>query len=122
MKNLSNLSHSAFLAYIHGEQHKFTYLLRTIEGMNELIKPLDDIIMNTFLPTIFGETLSPQETGLFALPIREGGLGIEELSVKAPREYEISKKVTRPLVTAMIAQSNAVSDKGEQQTLMNEAK
>ena len=101
MKNLSKLaktqSHAAFSAYIHGEQHKFTYFLRTIEGMNELIKPLDDdIIMNTFLPAIFGETLSHQEKVLFALPVREGGLGIEELSVKAPREYEISKKVTRP--------------------------
>ena len=73
--------------------------------MNELINPLDDIIMNTFLPAIFGETLSPQEKGLFALPIRESGLGIEELSVKAPREYEISKKVTRPLVTAMISKA-----------------
>ena len=29
--------------------------------------------------------------------------------------------VTRPLVTAMITQSNTVPDKGEQQTLLNEA-
>ena len=65
MKRLSALAktqpHAAFSAYIHGEQHKFTYFLRTIEGMNELIKPLDDIIMNNFLPAVFGETLSPQE-------------------------------------------------------------
>ena len=126
MKRLSALGktqpHAAFSAYIHGEQHKFTYFLRTIEGMNELIKPLDDIIMNTFLPAIFGETLSHQEKGLFALPIREGGLGIEELSIKAPREYEISKKVTQPLVTAMVIQSNTLPDKEEQQSLINEAK
>ena len=126
MKRLSALAktqpHAAFSAYNHGEQHKFTYFLRTIEGMNELIKPLDNIIMNTFLPAIFGETLSPQEKGLFALPIREGGLGIEELSIKAPREYEISKKVTQPLVTAMVIQSNTLPDKEEQQSLINEAK
>ena len=89
--------------------------------MNELIKPLDDIIMNTFLPAIFGETLSHQEKGLFALPIQEGGLGLEELSVKVPREYEISKR-SPPLVTAMIVQSNTMPDKGEQQTLINEIK
>ena len=41
--------------------------------------------MNNFLPAIFGETLLPQEKGLFSLPIREGGLGIEELLIKAPR-------------------------------------
>lgn len=74
------------------------------------------------VPAIFGETLSPQEKGLFALPIREGGLGIEELSIKAPREYEISKKVTQPLVTAMVIQSNTLPDKEEQQSLINEAK
>ena len=51
--------HGAFLAYIQGEQHKLMYFLGTIEGTNELIKPLDDIIMNTFFPAIFGETLSP---------------------------------------------------------------
>ena len=104
IKTCSNKPHAAFSVYIHGEQHNFTYLLRTIKGMNELIKPLDDIIMNTFLRAIFGETLSPQEKGLFALPIREGGLGIDDLSVKAPREYEILKKVNRPLVIAFIAQ------------------
>ena len=126
MKRLSALAktqpHAAFSAYIHGEQHKFTYFLRTTEGMNELTKPLDDIIMNTFLPAIFGETLSPQEKGLFALLISEDGLGIEELSIKAPREYEISKKVTQPLVTAMVIQSNTLPDKEEQQSLINEAK
>ena len=35
--------------------------------MNELIKPIDDIIMNTSLPSIFGETLSLQEDRLFVL-------------------------------------------------------
>ena len=48
--------------------------------------------MNTFLPAIFGETLLLQDKGLFALPIREDGFSIEELSVKRPKEYEISKK------------------------------
>ena len=56
------------------------------------------------------------------LPIQESGLGIKELSVKAPREYEISKKATRPLVTAMIKQSDTTPGKGEQQILINEAK
>ena len=126
MKNLSKLTktqlHTAFSAYVHGRQHKFTYFLGTIEGMNELVKTLDDIIMNTFAPAIFGETLSPQEKRLFAPLIQEGDLGIEELSVKALREYEISKKITRPLVTIIIAQSNTIPDKGEQHTLIKELK
>ena len=77
--------------------------------------------MNNFLPAIFGETLLPQEKGLFALPMQEGGLGIGELSIKAPREYEISKKVTQTLVTALVIQSNTLPEKEEQQSLINEA-
>ena len=49
-----------------------TFMLDMTDTQNELIKCLDDIIMNTFLPAIFRETQSPQEKGLFALSIREG--------------------------------------------------
>ena len=75
MKNLSKIAktqpQAASSTYIHGEQRKFTCILRTIEGMNELIKPLDVIIMSTFFPAIFGEILSLQEKGLFAIPRAE---------------------------------------------------
>ena len=47
IKSCSNKPHAAFSLYIHEEQHNFTYLLRTIEGMDEFIKPLEDIIINT---------------------------------------------------------------------------
>ena len=56
MKNLSKLAktqlHAAFSAYIHGEQHKFTYFLRTIEGMNEHNENLSpsNIWRNTIVP------------------------------------------------------------------------
>ena len=36
--------HAAFSAYIHGQQHRFTYFLRTIEGMENYLKPLEDAI------------------------------------------------------------------------------
>ena len=63
-------------------------------------------------PAIFGEALSPPEKEIFALSIRKGGLGLKELSVKAPKEYEVSKKVTRTLLTATIT----IPNKGKQQT------
>lgn len=80
--------------------------------MNELIKPFDDI-RNTFLPAIFGETISSQEIGLFTLPIREGSLGIEELLVKAPREYETSKKGHSTLINTHDYTKEHYPDKNE---------
>ena len=82
---------AALSAYIHGEQHRFTYFLRTIEGIEEQLKPLDDIITQTFIPAILGTTISDTERQLFALPIRNGGLGILKLTEKAANEYEISR-------------------------------
>ena len=42
--------HAAFSAYIHGQQHRFTYFLRTIEGMEDYLKPLGATISNILLP------------------------------------------------------------------------
>ena len=40
--------HAAFSAFIHGEQHKFTYFMRTIPGMEEHLTPLDKVINDNF--------------------------------------------------------------------------
>ena len=45
--------HAAFSAYIHGQQHKFTYFLRTLPKIVQL-KPLDDIINEKLIPTFLG--------------------------------------------------------------------
>ena len=41
--------HAAYAAFIHGEQHKFTYFLRTIANISESLMPLDDMINNKFI-------------------------------------------------------------------------
>ena len=101
---------AALSAYIHGEQHRFTYFLRTIEGIEEHLKPLDDIITQTFIPAILGTTISDTERELFALPIRNGGLGILKLTEKAANEYEISRTITAPLVAIMAIQGDTLPD------------
>ena len=53
--------HAAFSAFIHGEQHKFTYFMRTIPGMEEHLIPLDKVINDKFLPALFGSRISSVE-------------------------------------------------------------
>ena len=101
---------AALSAYIHGEQHRFTYFLRTIEGIEDYLMPLDDIITHTFIPAILGTTISDTERELFALPIINGGLGMQRLTEKAANEYEISRTITAPLVAIMAIQDDMLPD------------
>ena len=99
--------HAAFSAYVHGEQHRFTYFLRTIEDMEQHLQPLDEVISNLFLLALFGSTVTEQEKQLFALPpIKNGGLGISNLAEKAAHEYEISREVNAPLIAVISIQSD----------------
>ena len=40
--------HAANAAFCHGEIHKYTYYMRTIPGLSEYIKPLDNLIKEKF--------------------------------------------------------------------------
>ena len=89
--------HAAFTAYIHGEQHKYTYFMRTLNNISETLDPLDRIISNEFIPSLFGTSISPNERDLLALPIKDGGMGMRIWQNEAEDSFEISKQVTEPL-------------------------
>ena len=80
LKVLSKMAHSnpqtAYAAYIFGEQHKYTYFMRTIQGISDILKPIDDVMDNEFIPALFGSSITPNEREIISLPIREGGLGL----------------------------------------------
>ena len=75
--------YAAYSAFCHGEVHKFTYFRRIIPGMQEHIKPLDDLITNEF------NHRSRQRD----LGIKHGGLGIAILSEISKIHYEHSKSI-----------------------------
>ena len=52
---------AAYSAYIHSYQHKFTYFFRTIPNFENYLKPLDDILTYTFIPTLFGSAINDVE-------------------------------------------------------------
>ena len=93
--------------------HRFTYFLRTIPGMQEYIKPLDNIITNKLIPAILGTTISDQDRKLFSLPVKEGGLGIPILTEKAETDYIRSKTITAPLIAIMVTRESELPDRKE---------
>ena len=112
---------AAYAAFVHGERHKFTYFMRTINGMEEFLAPLDKVIAEVFLPALLGkDTLPNHLRSLFALPLRFGGLAIPILSEMSQQEYHDSLKVTGPLASIIVNQGTELPDKDEVKRLKAE--
>ena len=111
--------HAAFAAFIHGEQHRFRYFMRTIPGMEEYLKPLDDVISHKLLPAIFGTVINNDERELFSLPIREGGLGVPILAEIARSEFITSTVVNAPLAAIMVLQGTELPDEANVREITN---
>ena len=96
--------HAAYAAYIHGEQHKYTYFMRTIPNIAEQLKPLEEILSNEFIPALFGSNISANERQLLTFPVKYGGLGLRIWHEQAEEAHSISKHVTAPLQNQIKAQ------------------
>ena len=114
---------AAYAAYIHGEQHRFSYFLRTIPRMANLLDPLDHTITEKFLPALFGsDSITTIERELYALPIRLGGLGIPVLQNIAEDEFLTSHQINAPLASIMILQGSDLPDPSEVMEIRNQLK
>ena len=113
--------HAAYAAFIHAEQHKYTYFLRTIPGISDNFKPLDDAINNSFLPSLFGCELNDNMRDVVSLPVRDGGLGIRKVGENSDVSYATSSKLTLPLTKQIFDQSDNLPDADEVKTAKSKA-
>ena len=99
--------HAAYSALNHGLSSKWTYMCRTTPSriMSQRLAPLDEALRKKLIPSLTG-TPPPNDTEytLFALPAREGGLGIRIPSKQATHEYNASLFVTSALCNHIIKQ------------------
>jgi hypothetical protein len=94
----------AYSCYTKGMSHRWTYVMRTIPGIKDLLSPLEHAIANTLIPAIMGREVSATEREIIKLPVRLGGLGIPNPVETADREYRCSKEITGPLVKLILEQ------------------
>ena len=81
--------------------------------MENYIKPLDDIINNQLIPAIIGTNISDIDRELFALPVRDGGLGMPQLCETAQSELAASMTITAPLAAIIALQGTSLPDEDE---------
>ena len=82
--------HVAYCAYVHGLANKWTYFLRTIPNISDLLQLLEDAIFHHFIPALVGKPVSNLERALFPLPVHLGGLGICNPQALADSEFVAS--------------------------------
>ena len=112
---------AAYSAFVHGYQHKFRYFLRTLKDIKDELRPLDDLITNTLIPAFVGFQLSDMDRELFSLPVRLGGMGIEQISSIADEEYARSKQIAALLDAIIAIQGNFLSNPEDIQSAKSEA-
>ena len=104
----------AYTAYVKGYRSKFAYFLRTISNFSELLSPVDNLISETFIPTLFGTSIQLEDyREILSLNISDGGMGIKVLQQEAQSQYEASRRITQPHVQSIISQDQILRQKDE---------
>ena len=114
IENLSQIAEpypqSAYAALTHCIMGKWRYIMRTIEDIDTLFQPLEDVITQTVISVLTGSChCSPAKRRLLSLPIRHGGLNIINPVISASGEYHGSQKISEPLKDMIVEQSESFS-------------
>ena len=98
---------AAYIALTKAYKSKFTYFMRTIDGFEDYVGPIDTLMKEKFLPTIFdSETpLTDPLSELVTLSPKHGGLGIPSLQRDSSSQFHASKIITENHVNSIIEQS-----------------
>ena len=96
---------AAYTAFTSCIRHKYTFYLRTIPNISELLQPLEDAIRSKLIPALTeGRNVTDDERLLLSLPARLGGMGIISPMRMSDMENEFSNDATSVLTSAIINQ------------------
>ena len=84
---------ACFAAYTFGLKHRWTYFMCTLPDIQDLLHPLKDALVSSFIPSLTRHRCNPTEHQLLELPTRAGGLGIINPCTKAPVSYEALRRI-----------------------------
>jgi hypothetical protein len=105
----------AYAAYIYGLSKRWNYVCRTTPNIATPLRKLEFKIQETFIPALLDRVFSCTEKcrNIFALPAREGGLSIYDISETSDTEYQNSCKMTASLTNAIFEQAKEYDEDTE---------
>ena len=110
---------ACYAAFTFGLRHKWTYFMRTLPDIEDLLEPLERAISDVLIPSLTEHNCSVAERKLLALPARMGGLGMTNPSESAESEYSAPIKMSAPLVDKIMAQSHETPDDADVRRLVH---
>ena len=84
----------ALSAYTKALCMRWCFVQRTISDISHLFQPLEDVIRDKFIPAVVGRAVSDIERRMLALPVRFGGIGIQNPVKTADIEHSNSIRIT----------------------------
>ena len=100
---------ASYAAFTFDLRHRWTYFLRTLPDIAQLLEPLERAINEVLMPAVTDHTVTKVERDLLGLPMRADGLGFTDPVVTSSSEYEASIEVTNPLVRRIVEQEHQPS-------------
>lgn len=104
---------ASYAAFTAGLRHRWTYFLRTLPDITDLLEPLERALTEVLIPAITEHQVTTDERGLLALPVRMGGLGIANPTESSSLEYQASVTITEPLVKRIVTQNHQPPDEAD---------
>ena len=99
-----------YSAYTKALCMRWCFLQRTIPDTKDFFIPLEEAIREILIPAIIGRKITDVERQIVALPVRMGGLGIQNPVLTADTEYRNSSLVTQNLTTLIVRQETDLSN------------
>ena len=96
---------AAYAAFTQRLRHRWTYVMRTVADISQLLHPMEEAIKTIFIPALVGQNVNEDERALISLPPRLGGLGIVKPQEMCDAEYTNSKTLTEQLTSFIITQN-----------------
>ena len=87
----------AYAAFTKALCKRWSFVQRTIDDISDQFQSLEEVIRHKLIPSIIGRKVNDIERRLLALPVRLGGLGIENPSKSCGEEFKTSVSITKPL-------------------------
>ena len=103
----------SYVAFTSGLKHRWTYFLRTLPDLEDLLALLEQAIADVLIPSITGHYCKQDERELLALPVRMGGMGLTNPSQEAASEYVASANISGPLAQQIKSQVHEPPDENE---------
>ena len=86
---------ACYAAYTFGLKHRWTYFLRTLPDIQDLLEPLENAISKILIPAITEHICSRLDWDILALPVRLGGLGMTNPCLEAHLEQSSSSLLSQ---------------------------